>query len=119
MVTEQEKAFVEWWARNRGKGKGAGLWMAGLRWGLLLVGLTALSFVFGWHKQATMWARGHSEDNTGLVLAVAGLIIVVFMAIFYRRHKWEMYEQQYREILSKMTDGEKGPDGGGDVNNTL
>jgi len=42
------------------------------------------------------------------VLAVAALLIVSFVAVFYKRHKWEMYEQQYREILSKMPDNEGG-----------
>ncbi len=51
-----------------------------------------------------MWAQGHTDENTGAVLGVALLVIVTFVAIFYKRHKWDMYEQQYREILSKMHD---------------
>lgn len=113
MVTEQEKAFVEWWKKTRNSGKNkAGLWLAGLRWGLLVVALTVVSFLFGWHKQASMWARGHADESQGVVLAAAGLLIIVFMAIFYKRYKWEMYEQQYREILSKMSDNEAAEEDG-------
>lgn len=107
MVTEREKAFVDWWARNRDKEKRVfRQLLIGLPVGLVFVVPIVVSFASGWHKRASMWARGHSDDNTGVVLAVAALLIVTFIAIFYKRHKWEMYEQQYREILSKMPDNE-------------
>jgi len=107
MVTEQEKTFADWWARNRDREKRLlRQWLIGLPVGLVFVVPIVLSFSSGWHKRASMWARGHTDDNTGVVLAVAALLIVSFVAVFYKRHKWEMYEQQYREILSKMPDNE-------------
>ena len=109
MVTEQEKTFAEWWARNRDREKKLlRQWLIGLPVGLVFVVPIVISFSSGWHKRASMWARGHTEDSTGVVLAVAALLIVSFVAVFYKRHKWEMYEQQYREILSKMPDNEGG-----------
>lgn len=107
MVTEQEKAFVEWWARNRDREKKLfRQLLIGLPVGLVFAVPIVLSFTSGWHKRASMWARSHTEDNLGVVLAVAALLITTFVAIFYKRHKWDMYEQQYREILSKMPDNE-------------
>lgn len=109
MVTEQEKAFVEWWKKNRDSNSGlAGLWLKGVRWALIFAGLTVCSFLFDWHKAAGMWARTHVGGGLAVVLLLAGVVTVVFMAVFYKRHKWEMYEQQYREILSKMPDNEGG-----------
>ncbi|MBS1562761.1 MAG: hypothetical protein JST39_00175, partial [Bacteroidetes bacterium] len=68
-----------------------------------------VTFNYGshWYKRADMWAQGHSEENTGIVVMIAGLFIVAFVAVFYKRHRWEMYEQQYREILSKMPENER------------
>jgi uncharacterized membrane protein len=107
MVTEEEKAFVEWWSRNRDREKKLfRQWLIGLPVGLLFAVPIVLNFSSGWDKRASMWAMGHTDDNTGVVLAVAAFIIVTFVAIFYKRHKWDMYEQQYREILSKMNDNQ-------------
>ena len=107
MVTEQEKLFVEWWGRNRDKEKKLfRQWLIGLPVGLVFAVPIIINYATGWDKRAAMWARGHTDDNMGVVLAVAALVIVTFVAIFYKRHKWEMYEQQYREILSKMDDNE-------------
>jgi hypothetical protein len=32
---------------------------------------------------------------------IAALLIVVFTAVFSARHKWDMDEQRYRELLAK------------------
>jgi hypothetical protein len=32
---------------------------------------------------------------------VAALAIVVFTAVFSARHRWDMHEQRYRELLAK------------------
>jgi hypothetical protein len=107
MVTEQEKLFVEWWRKNRDREKRLfRQWLIGLPVGLVFALPIVLNFVSGWNKRATMWAQGHTDDDTAGVLAVAALIIVSFVAVFYKRHKWEMYEQQYLEILSKMRDND-------------
>ena len=40
------------------------------------------------------------------VLIVAVFLIIVFMAIFYKRHQWDMKEQQYLEIKSRQESDE-------------
>ncbi|HYC29428.1 MAG TPA: hypothetical protein VEB42_11435, partial [Chitinophagaceae bacterium] len=48
--------------------------------------------------------RADMEANTQMnpvVLLLAMLLIIVFIAIFSRKHKWEMKEQQYREFIAK------------------
>ena len=39
-------------------------------------------------------------DNSGtLVIMIALLLIVIFMVVFSARHKWELNEQRYQELL--------------------
>jgi hypothetical protein len=35
---------------------------------------------------------------------VAVILIVIFVSIFSVRHKWDINEQRYRELLSKKDD---------------
>lgn len=108
MVTEEEKRFVAWWRENRDKEKKVfRQWLIGLPIGLLFAVPILVNFVSGWYKRANMWARAHTDDNTGMVLLVAMLAIITFIAIFYKRHRWDMYEQQYLDILSRMEKEEK------------
>jgi sterol desaturase/sphingolipid hydroxylase (fatty acid hydroxylase superfamily) len=109
-LTEEEKRFVEYWRLNRDKQKKLfRQLLIGLPVGLLFAIPIILNFSAGWDKRASMWARGHADDSTGSVLIVAVLIIAVFVAIFSKRHKWEMYEQQYRELLNKKDDSKEPP----------
>jgi len=43
------------------------------------------------------------RENASLIviLLVAALSIVVFIVIFSARHRWDMNEQRYRELLSR------------------
>ncbi|HYE56439.1 MAG TPA: hypothetical protein VD996_16435 [Chitinophagaceae bacterium] len=48
--------------------------------------------------------EGGLEINTRLnpaVILLAVLLIVAFVAIFSRRHKWDQHELHYRELLAK------------------
>jgi len=102
MLTEREKKFVAYWEQHRDKEKKVFRQLLfGLPLGLLFVVPIVLNFSSGWYKRANMWARGHAEDSSGTVLIVAGLIILVFIAIFSKRHRWEMNEQTYRELLAR------------------
>jgi hypothetical protein len=58
-----------------------------------------INFSSGWYKRAQMEAN--SEDFNPMVLMVALLLIVGFTAIFYQRHRWDQYEQRYRELLAR------------------
>jgi hypothetical protein len=66
-------------------------------------GSGSLSNIFnllsGWDKRASMVAN--ADPSLILVLLIALILIVVFMAIFTVRHRWEINEQRYRELLAK------------------
>ncbi|MEP6747327.1 MAG: hypothetical protein ABJB86_06360 [Bacteroidota bacterium] len=104
MLTAREKQFMEYWKQNRDKEKKIFRQLLfGLPLGLLFVVPIVLNFSSGWDKRATMWARGHTDDNSVSVIIIAALVILVFVAIFSKRHRWEMNEQAYRELESKQS----------------
>ena len=107
MLTEEETRFVEYWEANRLRRKRFFKQLAiGLPLGVLLVTAIFVSFLSGWHRQADIELRSQSQSQPDystviLVIVIAALLIVVFTAVFSARHKWDMYEQRYRELLLK------------------
>lgn len=97
--SEQEKRYIEYWEKNRLREKKLlNQLLIGLPLGILFGAPMLINLFTGWYKRADM------EVNTRLnpiVLIVAILLIIAFVAIFSRKHKWEMKEQQYKEFLAK------------------
>ena len=107
MLTEQEQNFIRYWEANRlSRKKVVRQFLIGIPVGLAFVIPIVINFSSGWYKRAQMEAN--SEDFNPMVLMVALLLIVAFTAIFYQRHRWDQYEQRYRELLARK----KAPDGG-------
>jgi len=106
MLTEQEEAFITYWAANREKQKRTfRQFLLGIPLALLFVVPITLNFFSGWYKRATMM-RNTQDFNPG-VLLLALILIVVFIAIFSRRLRWEQNEQRYIELLAKKERLEK------------
>jgi hypothetical protein len=100
MLTQQEQDFIRYWETNRlSRKKVVRQFLIGIPVGLLFVIPIVINFTSGWYKRAQMEAN--SEDFNPIVLMVALLLIVGFTAIFYQRHKWDQYEQRYRELLAR------------------
>jgi sterol desaturase/sphingolipid hydroxylase (fatty acid hydroxylase superfamily) len=105
MLTKQEKDFMEYWKLNRDRQKKTfRQFLIGIPLGLAFAIPIFVNFTSGWYKRADM-IRGAEEFNP-LVLVVALVIIVAFVAIFSKRHQWEMKEQYYRELLAKESKSE-------------
>jgi len=102
MLNEQEKMFLEYWEANRLKEKKImkqlliGL-PVGALFGIPIILMLILSRF--WYKRADMEASSHLNP---LVLLVAVVIIIIFVAIFYKRHQWDMKEQLYLEIKARL-----------------
>ncbi len=101
MLDQKEKLFVEYWELNREKEKSL-LYqvLTGLPIGLLFA-LPIIFILFTgryWFKRADMVAN--AELNPVLLVS-AVLIIATFVAVLYKRHQWEMKEQQYKELKVK------------------
>ncbi len=99
-LSEQEQAFVKWWGDNRSRKKRS-IWQlaAGLPLGAVLAGAIFINYFSGWHNRAAMQIR---ISSSGVLVVLLGLMgIVVFVVVFSARHKWEMNEQRYKELLHK------------------
>jgi Tfp pilus assembly protein PilN len=98
-LSEAEKQYIDYWEHNRLREKKLlNQLLVGLPLGIVFAAPVLLNLFGGWYKRAGMLANAQMNP---LVLLLAMLMIVVFVAIFSRRHKWEMKEQQYREFLAK------------------
>lgn len=104
MLNAQEKEFIQYWEQNRNRKKKIFRQLSlGLPLGVVLVSAIFLNFFTGWYRRATIALK--SEDSSLiLVLLVAALLIVGFVAVFSIRHKWEMNEQYYRELIARKED---------------
>jgi hypothetical protein len=100
MLSERETEFIVFWEANRlQRKKTVRQFLVGIPIGLAFVIPITINFFSGWYKRAKMEAN--SPDFNPVVLLVALLGIVGFTAIFWQRHKWDQYEQHYRELLAR------------------
>jgi hypothetical protein len=100
MLSVEEEAFIEYWKANREKQKRTfRQFLLGIPLALLFVIPIVINFFSGWYKRAAMMANT-SDFNPG-VLLLALVIIVVFIAIFSRKFRWEQNEQRYIELLAR------------------
>ena len=104
MLTKEEKGFIGYWENNRLRKKRI--------WRQLSIGLPlAVVFVIaifanlfsGWYKRADMEMK-KEDSSLILVLLAAALLIVAFIVFFSARHRWDMNEQRYRELLSRKNE---------------
>ena len=99
-LSEAEKQqYIEYWEKNRLREKKfLNQLLIGLPLGILFAAPVLLNLFSRWYKRADMQANAQMNP---VVLLIAMLLIIVFIAIFSRKHTWEMKEQQYREFIAK------------------
>jgi hypothetical protein len=101
MLTESEKRFLKYWEENRLREKKLNKQLLlGLPIGLLFA-IPVLILLFSgkfWYQRASMEAN---TQGSPVVLIIAVICIAVFVAVFYKRHQWDMREQQYLELKAK------------------
>ena len=99
-MSKEEERFILYWEQNRlRRKKVVRQFLLGIPIGLLFVIPIIINFTSGWNKHADVEAN--SPDFDPRVLFIALLLIVGFTSIFYQRHKWDQYEQRYRELLAR------------------
>ena len=109
MISDDERMFLQYWEANRLKErKIMKQLLIGLPIGMLFGLPVVFMLFFGryWYKRADMEANTHLNP---LVLIVAVILIIVFVAIFYKRHQWDMKEQQYLEIKGRQDPEQTNP----------
>lgn len=107
MLTDEEENFLVFWAANREKQK---KWTKKLSIGLpastIFVIAIFINFFSGWYKRAQMIIN--TDGSLILILLFASIAIIIFYTIFSVRHRWEMNEQQYRELLARKENNNNG-----------
>ena len=101
MLNEKERLFVEYWELNREREKKFGIQLVtGFPIGLLFAAPIFLLLLSGqfWYKRADMVANAQLSP---VLLILAGIVIAAFVAVIYKKHQWEMKDQQYRELRTK------------------
>ena|ERR1700742_2427495 len=99
MLTAQEEAFIRYWEENRSRRKKIfRQFLVGIPVGLAFAIPIVINLASGWDVQAGDLS---SQKSLLLVLLVALLLIIGFVAIFYQKYKWDQYEQRYRELLAR------------------
>jgi uncharacterized membrane protein YfcA len=105
MLTEDEKSFIDYWEHNRAhKKKVLKQLSVGLPLGVLLVAAIFLNFFSGWDKRALVVIN--SDPSLIIIIIIACLLIVAFIAIFSVRHQWDLNEQHYNELITRRDKGE-------------
>jgi uncharacterized BrkB/YihY/UPF0761 family membrane protein len=100
MLNKEEEAFVNYWRANRDKQKKIfRQFLLGIPLALLFVIPIGINFFSGWYKRAAMVSN--SPDFNPGILLLALLLIVVFIAVFSRKFKWEQNEQRYQELMAR------------------
>ena len=98
MITDQEKLFIDYWAKNRDKQKKSFYQLViGLPVGLVFALPILLSVLFhDWYKRMSFIS---TSQITVIMIGILG--IIVFFALFRMKFKWEANEQLYKELKYK------------------
>jgi hypothetical protein len=105
MLSDKEKAFLEYWEENRIKEKSViKQFFPGLPLGICLGIAILLLLDSGWYERANMVAQAQSNP---IVLFIGIAAIIAFTGFFYKKFRWEMNEQAYKELKSKKEAEEK------------
>jgi cbb3-type cytochrome oxidase subunit 3 len=111
MLTPDEQRFLEYWKNNREKEKKTfRQLLVGLPAGLIFAVAILAIFSSGWYERANMTAYGSSSP---FIFLIAIFVIIAFIAIFSKRHRWDMNEQRYLELQEKQ----RKQDAAGEANN--
>ena len=104
MLSEEEQNFIVYWEQNREKEKRVlKQWLMGLPVGMLFGIPILLNLFSGWYKRANMDLNSNLSNGefNPLILIIALFIIISFIAVFSKRHKWEMSNQRYLELKAR------------------
>lgn len=100
MLNDEEKGFIVFWEANRLRQRKFVKYIQyGLPLGLVIGFSVFVNLLSGWDKRAFMVVN--ADPSLILVLLAGVILIIIFISIFTVRHRWEMNEQRYRELLAK------------------
>ena len=102
MLTPQEEAFIRYWEENRSRQKKVfRQFLVGIPVGLAFAIPILINLLSGWDIKAIQETSANFKRSQVMVLMIALLLIIGFVAIYYQKYRWDQYEQRYRELLAK------------------
>jgi membrane protein YdbS with pleckstrin-like domain len=102
-MTQEEQDFITYWSANRERKKS---WVRQLYVGLplalvIVIGVFS-NLLSGWYGRAQM-VFFREQGSLILILVIAALGIITFLAVFSARHRWDLQEQRYRELIDRAS----------------
>ena len=101
MLSEDEKRFLAYWEAHRETEKKL---LRQLLIGIPIVLIFAVPILIILFSGKIWYKRADAVANTQLnplVLIIAIIVITAFVAVFYKRHQWDMREQHFKELKEK------------------
>lgn len=100
LLNQKEEDFIRYWSDQRLKKKQFLRKLSvGFPLGVLIVVALFINLLSGWYQKADM--EMHRHASVIIVVLVAAMAIVIFIALFSVRHKWDQNELHYQELLFK------------------
>jgi membrane protein YdbS with pleckstrin-like domain len=105
MLEKEEENFINYWSVQRlKKNQYLRKLSLGLPLAVLIVSALMINFLSGWYREADRIIR--SNSSVIIVVLIAIIAIVIFITIFSARHKWDLNELRYQELLKRKEDAE-------------
>ncbi|MEO7307323.1 MAG: hypothetical protein ABIR78_01010 [Ferruginibacter sp.] len=104
MLSEKDKDFITYWEKERERQSSIqAKLIAGLPMSILFC-MPILLFITAVYLFLPEWYTRVSNNMAGSIptIVIALVICIVFFSYFRMQYKWEMNEQHYRELKSKM-----------------
>lgn len=101
MLTQEDELFLQYWGQNRLKKKRLMFQLsAGLPLGVGIVLSIFVNLLVGWYGRAQM---EFFSANGGLLitLMISALMIIGFTIYVSSKHRWDINEKRYLELLSR------------------
>lgn len=99
MLDKEEMGFMEYWEQNRLRKKK--IWRqlsVGLPLGVALAGGILVNIYSGWNPGGSLLAN---NSDRFFVVLFGIILVIIFIVIFSARHRWDMNEQRYKELVRK------------------
>ena len=99
-LSKDEELFIKYWEENRLKKKRFfKQLLLSLPLGIAIVSGIFINYFSGWYKRAEMLKN--ADPSIFITIFIAGIIIIVGIALFTTYFKWDEYEKKYLELLNR------------------
>jgi uncharacterized membrane protein YbjE (DUF340 family) len=111
MLTEKENEFINWWElHGRHQKKSIRQWLTAspvaIGTSVSIILLVVAARYFGWFHRANM--RLNSEASSIVVVIIFALVgFILFSSYFTSKHRQDINEQYYRELIARRNAIEK------------